>query len=127
MPYTLSWYQPNRIVLLKVEGLFTIVETRSLLAATLPYFADTTQLVHFLVDTRTLQRIENIPAALKAVQSGPTHPNMGWMIVVGRMNPMVKFVLDFVGLLTKSRYRRFDTMPEGLSFLKEIDGTVILG
>ena len=127
MPYNISWYQGNRIVLMQVSGLLTTAEVQALIVDAGVYVVEGTPLVHFLVDTRTLQRIENIPAALKAVQSGPMHPLMGWMIVVGRMNPMVKFVLDFVGLLTKSRYRRFDTMPEGLSFLKEIDGTVILG
>jgi hypothetical protein len=127
MPFELSWYQPERVVLLKTEGVLTPEDVEGIVAGTGQSLIDSTALVHFLVDTRNLQRIENIPAALKAVQSGPTHPHMGWMIVVGRMNPMVKFVLDFVGLLTKSRYRRFDTMPEGLSFLKEIDGTLILG
>jgi hypothetical protein len=127
MPFEVSWYQPERVVQLKTEGVLTPEDVAGIVANTGQTLIDSSTLVHFLVDTRNLQRIENIPAALKAVQSGPPHPNMGWMIVVGRMNPMVKFVLDFVGLLTKSRYRRFDTMPEALSFLKEIDGTLILG
>jgi hypothetical protein len=127
MPFEISWYQPQRVVLMKIEGVMTPDEVQTVVAKTTAMLNETSVMTHFLVDTRTLQKIENIPAALKAVQSGPMHPLMGWMIVVGRMNPMVKFVLDFVGLLTKSRYRRFDTMPEGLSFLKEIDGTVILG
>src|SRR4051794_25365739 len=126
MPFEVSWYQPARVVLLKTDGVLTPDDVAGIVAETGKTLIDSTDLVHFLVDTRTLQRIDNIPGALKAVQSGPTHPNMGWMIVVGKMNPMVKFVLDFVGLLTKSRYRRFDTMPEGLSFLKEIDGTLVL-
>ena len=126
MPFEVSWYQPERVVLLKAEGVLTPQEVQGVVAETGATLIDSTALVHFLVDMRTLQKIEDIPAALKAVQSGPTHPHMGWMIVVGRMNPMVKFALDFVGLLTKSRYRRFDTMPEALSFLKEIDGTLIL-
>jgi len=112
---------------MKIEGVLTPEETQQVVASTTTMLNESKEMTHFLVDTRTLQRIENIPAALKAVQSGPMHPLMGWMIVVGRMNPMVKFVLDFVGLLTKSRYRRFDTMPEGLSFLKEIDETITIG
>src|SRR5215216_5065128 len=117
MPFEISWYQPQRVVLMKIEGILTPEETQEVVTKTTVMLNESREMTHFLVDTRTLQRIENIPAALKAVQSGPVHPLMGWMIVVGRMNPMVKFVLDFVGLLTKSRYRRFDTMPEALSFL----------
>ncbi|MEO8396074.1 MAG: hypothetical protein ABI700_23980 [Chloroflexota bacterium] len=126
MPFEVSWYQPERVVLMKVEGVMIPAEVEKAISETIAMLADSKNAIHFLVDTRTLQRIENIPSALKAVQSGPVHPNMGWMIVVGRMNPMVKFVLDFVGLLIKARYRRFDTMPEGLAFLKEIDGTLVL-
>ena len=124
MPFEISWYQPGRVVLLKADGTLTPEDVQGIVAETGATLIDSTDLIHFLVDTRTLQKIENIPAALKAVQSGPTHPNMGWMIVVGKMNQLVKFAMDFVGLLTKSRYRRFDTMPEALNFLKEIDGTI---
>ena len=124
MPYKISWYQPDRVVLMKVEGLLTTAEVQALIAEAGTYVAEGTPLVHFLVDTRGLQKIESVPEALKVVQGNPPHPNMGWMLVVGKMNPLVKFFLDFVGLLTRSRYRRFDTMPELLAFLKEIDGSV---
>jgi hypothetical protein len=127
MPYKVSWYQPQRIAVIQVEGLLTTPEVQSLIADAGTYVAEGTPLVHFLVDTRTLQKVESVPEALKVVQGNPPHPNMGWMIVVGKMNPLVKFFLDFVGLLTKSRYRRFDAMPEALTFLKEIDGTLVLG
>ncbi|MEO8397534.1 MAG: hypothetical protein ABI700_31340 [Chloroflexota bacterium] len=124
MPYKITWYQSDRIVLMQVDGLLTTPEVQSLIAESGTYVASGTPLVHFLVDTRALQKIESVPEALKVVQGNPPHPNMGWMVVVGKMNPLVKFFLDFVGLLTKSRYRRFDTMPESLDFLKEIDGSL---
>ena len=124
MPYKMSWYQPKRIVLLQVDGLLTTAEVQSLIVDAGVYVAGGTPLVHYLVDTRTLQKIESVPEALKVVQGNPPHPNMGWMIVVGKMNPLVKFFLDFVGLLTRSRYRRFDTMPDSITFLKEIDGSL---
>jgi len=124
MPYKVSWYQGNRIVLLQVDGLLATAEVQALILEAGKYVVEGTPLVHFLVDTRTLQKIESVPEALKVVQGNPPHPNMGWMIVVGRMNPLVKFFLDFVGLITKSRYRRFDTMPESINFLKEIDGSL---
>ncbi len=109
---------------MQVDGLLTTAEVQALIAEAGTYVAQGTPLVHFLVDTRSLQKVENVPEALKVVQGNPPHPNMGWMIVVGRMNPLVKFFLDFVGLLTRSRYRRFDTVPESLTFLKEIDGSL---
>lgn len=121
MPYKISWYQPNRIVLMQVDGLLTTAEVQTLIVDAGVYVTTGTPLVHFLVDTQALQKIESVSEALKVVQGNPPHPNMGWMIVVGKMNPLVKFFLDFVGLITRSRYRRFDTMPESLAFLKEID------
>ena len=87
--------------------------------------SESTTLVHFLVDTSTLQKIDNIPTTLKMVQTAPRHPLMGWMLVIGKMNPMIKFGMDFVGLLTKSRYPCVPTMPEALSFLREIDVSLV--
>src|SRR5215217_3059123 len=91
----------NRVVLMQVEGLLITPEVQSLIADSGSYVANGTPLVHFLVDTRSLQKIESVPEALKVVQGNPPHSNMGWMVVVGKMNPLVKFFLDFVGLLTK--------------------------
>jgi len=125
MPYTISWYTPQRVVHMQVEGLLATSEVESLIAEAGVYVSEGAPLVHFLVDTRTLQKIESVAEALKVVQGNPPHPNMGWMIVVGKMNPVVKFFLDFVGLLTKSRYRRFDTLPEAMDFLKETDQTLV--
>ena len=121
MPYTISWYLPNRIVMLKVEGLLTTAEIRSLIGDALPFVNEGKPLVHFLVDTQNLQKIESIPEGLKVVQGNPPHASMGWMLVIGKMNPLIKFFLDFVGLLTKSRYNHFDTLPEALNFLRGID------
>ena len=57
MPYKISWYQPQRIVLMQVEGLLTTPEVQSLIADSGTYVAEGTPLVHFLVDTRALQKI----------------------------------------------------------------------
>ena len=125
MPFKLSWYQPNRIVLLEVEGVLTTAEITDLIAQAGVYVSTGTPLVHFLVDTRSLQRIENVGASLKIVQGNPPHPSMGWMMVIGTMNPLVRFFLDFVGLITKSRYRRFDDLPLALDFLKDVDQSLV--
>jgi hypothetical protein len=120
MPFDVSWSNSKQVILLKVEGVLTLEDLQSLFVEAAAMMNETSDLVHFLVDTRTLQKIDNIPATLKIVQGEPRHPRMGWMIVVGKMNPMIKFGMDFVGLLTKSRYHCVNTMPEALAFLKEI-------
>ena len=125
MPFKLSWYQPKRIVLMEVEGVLTSAEVRDLIAQAGDYVSTGTPLVHFLVDTRTLQRVENVGESLKIVQGNPPHPSMGWMMVIGTMNPLVRFFLDFVGLITKSRYRRFDDLLPALDFLKDVDHSLV--
>ena len=124
MPYKIAWYQQDRIGVSEFEGVLTTEEIRAYMQQAYSMIDAGVPLVHFVIDIRALRKIESVPEALKAVQATPVHPNAGWNIVVGTINPLVTFVVDFLGTLTKSRYRRFDTMPEALNFLKERDQTL---
>ncbi len=126
MPYQLSWYQPDRIVLMELTGLLATTEVQPLITAAGDYVQNGKPLVHFLLDTTQLQKIESVPEILKVVQHNPPHPNMGWMLVIGAMNPLVRFFLDFAGMLMRARYRRFDTREQALKFLADMDSSLTL-
>ena len=125
MPYKVSWYQPDRIILSEFDGILTIDEVRAYVQQCYEMIDSGQPLVHSIIDVRGLKKIESVPDSLKAVQTTPTHPNSGWTIVVGSLNPLVTFVVDFMGMITKSRYRRFDSVPEAIDFMKERDQTLV--
>jgi len=126
MPYTVCWYQQDRIAIAVLDGLVTIDEIDHYIGDIYNMMDTGKPLVHVITDVRGLTKIENVPEALKAVKASPVHPNTGWMIVVGSLNPLVTFVVDFLGMIMKSRYRRFDTLPEAMAFLEDKDETLLI-
>ncbi|MBI1256263.1 MAG: hypothetical protein GC204_02220 [Chloroflexi bacterium] len=121
MPFQLSWFQPNQVLLLRMDGLVTVEDIQGIIVEATAMMADCETLVHFIVDTRTLRKIDNLSGTLKTVQSGWHHPLMGWMIVVGAANPAIKFGMDFIGLIIKSRYKSVSSMSEAEQFLSEVN------
>ena len=120
MSFELSWYQPKQAVLLKMDGLVTIQDIQGIIVQATEMLVDCDTLIHFVVDTRALKKIDNLDETLKTVQTDWHHPLMGWMIVVGATHPAIKFGMDFIGLIMKSRYQSVETMSEAERFLGEI-------
>jgi hypothetical protein len=125
MPFSISWYVPDRVILVELSGVLTTTEIQTFTAQSYEMIAAGKPLVHFITDSQQIRKIESIPEALKAVQASPNHENGGWYIMVGSINPFVNFASDFVSSIMRSRYRRFDTMQEALDFIKERDESLV--
>jgi hypothetical protein len=121
MPYTMSWYLPDRILMIEVVGVLTAADTESFAREGNAMVKSGTPLVHMLIDIRQGLKVENIPASLRALQANPPLADMGWVLIVGGMNPLISVFTDLAGMVMRIRYRRFETLDEGLAFLKERD------
>jgi hypothetical protein len=124
MPYTLSWYLPGRIILCEGDGTIESDEVYTFTQDASAMVASGRPLVHIIFDFRQVQKIASVPQALKTLQKNPPHPDMGWVIFVGKLNPVLTTFFDMVGMLLRLRYRHFDTLEEGLAFLRERDTTL---
>ncbi len=78
-----------------------------------------------MVDIRLLKKIESIGDGLKAIQRTKPHPNAGWMVVVGNLSAPLALFTELICRFTHIPYRRFDTLPEALAFLHQIDASLI--
>ena len=126
MPYKLSWYLPKRIILVDCVGTITTDEIRSFAQNGVEMVTSGRPLVHFIVDFRQVQGVESIPQALRTLQQNPPHPDTGWVLFVGKLNPLLTTFADFAGTVIRVRYRRFGSMEEALAFLKERDTSLAL-
>jgi hypothetical protein len=121
MPYTIAWYLPERIVISEGTGLMILADVRGFLDDGYAMIATGKPLVHLIVDISRVEKVESIPKSLRMVRESTIHPNMGWVIFIGRMNPMVTLLANLAGAIIQSRYRRCDTLADALDFLKERD------
>lgn len=82
----------------------------------------TAPLVHGIHDH---SRAEHIPSAkdLMKVKSG-NHPRVGWLIIVGLDNKLMKFFVSATGQVFGLRLRFMDTVAEALAFLQDVDSTL---
>jgi hypothetical protein len=124
MPYKLSWYLPGRIILCEGDGTIESDEVFTFTQRASEMVISGKPLVHVIFDFRQVQKLASVPQALKTLQQNPPHPDMGWVIFVGKLNPMLTTFADFVGMMLRLRYRRLDTIDEAVSFLRERDATL---
>jgi hypothetical protein len=121
MPYKLTWYLSERILLAECEGTMTTDEVRDFARRGVEMVSTGKPLVHFIIDFRLLEGVESIPQALRALQQNPPHPDMGWVVVVGMLNPAPKLFMDMAAMVLRMRYQRCDTLDRARAFLKERD------
>src|SRR5262245_10913210 len=124
MPFTISWYMPERIIYVELSGILTASDVQGFIAQMYEMVASSKFQVHSITDTHQIVKIKSIPEVFKTVQAAPMHQNAGWSIMVGSINPFVNFVADFVSSIMHSRYRRFDRMQQAIDFIKERDETL---
>jgi hypothetical protein len=82
----------------------------------------TVPLVHGIHDhSKALQ----IPSAkdLMKVKAGH-NPRVGWLIIIGLDNKLMKFFVSVAGQVLNIRLRFMNTLDEALSFLQEVDSTL---
>ncbi len=79
-------------------------------------------LVHGIHDhSKALQ----IPSAkdLMKVKAG-SHPRVGWLIIIGLDNKLMKFFVSVAGQVLNIRLRFMNSVEEALAFLQDIDTTL---
>jgi hypothetical protein len=127
MPTEVSWYQENRVILVRVWGEATSQDMQGANDQIIPLIqqgAKTTPLVHMIADVRAMTKF---PMKLNEVGGAQTYlkePGLGWVIVVG-MSPMVRFIASMITQIMEARFRMFPTFAEGIAFLVSRDSAIM--
>lgn len=127
MPAEISWYHENRIIYERFYGTITVEEMITLTQKSEEYREAGIPLVHTIVD---LSGIESFPKNLGAIRAAIKRPahmeRIGWIIIYGTQNPILKF---FASAITQVfggqvRFRLCETLEQSLAFLTERDQTL---
>lgn len=123
MSVGVTWLVEGHLLLLNSWGNVNVAELAAmddrinemLTNATVP-------LVHGIHDhSKALQ----IPSAkdLMKVKAGH-NPRVGWLIIIGLDNKLMKFFVSVAGQVLNIRLRFMNSLDEALTFLQDIDGTL---
>ncbi len=82
-------------------------------------------LIHALVDAA---EIASFPKTLKefadVYKPMASHQQMGWVLLYGTDDPLIRFITNAASQMYSTRYRQFATRAEALAFLQDIDSTL---
>lgn len=123
MGYEITWYEQGRVAHVKVYGEFSLEEMhRSSQEIVADYLEKGQPPVHLLVD---LLEMEKYPTQLNQVREANkivmTHLAMGRLVIIGNMNPVVKFLASVVAQFSRIEHRIVATPEEAMEVLRRLD------
>jgi len=125
MPIETKWLLENRIVLVCTSGHVEAADMRNMSDMTIKMFESCeVPLVHILINEQADSLPKSVGHITKATEF-MRHEKMGWFIIFGNDNPVMKFQSYLVSKVMRLRYRRVNTMQEALEFLQMVDSTLL--
>lgn len=122
MPYTISWYEPRRIILIELVGVITTDDLEKITEESFAKVLESDQRVHALVDQTNLK---SAPMNLRSMKQfvSPNHAdNQGMTVFVATdTNPVVRFLATTVFQIFGWEYRIAKTLDEAITILQKVD------
>jgi hypothetical protein len=122
MPIYSTWVVEGHLVYWKSWGALTEDDIAPYDAESLALLEHTATMLHTIADHTQLQQLP----ALKGLTtlSAARDPRLGWYLVVGSMNPIIRMMVSIAVQVSKIRLRFFDTFESALEFIREQDSTL---
>lgn len=125
MAYHFEWLLPKRVIFCYVSGTQTMEEARHSARELMARLDAGEAPTHYIADLRHNDKLPtNNIREIQEMISFVHHPHLGWIVVVGRSNPTINYLLTVVAKLTRIRYRAVDTPQEATAFLSNVDDTL---
>lgn len=127
VPSEVKWYFEDRVLYERLYGTVTLDDIRSLNIASKAFLANGTPLVHVIVDLSEVERFPTSLATIKEfVKPAPNQKALGWVILFGTTNPLLRFLSSVVTQLAGEnvRMRVMDELGETLDFIRKQDETL---
>lgn len=125
MSYRLSWYVPGRIVLYEMVDAESETDFEQLDQDFLAHL-DRAEgpLVHFLFEFESVDTGQRPDIRSMTGMQFVRDPRTGWVIVISKPNPIIKFLITTAAQINQARFRLFDTRDQALDFLQDVDATL---
>jgi hypothetical protein len=126
LSYQDRWYVEKRIALQRLWGAVTLKDAEAARDGLERFLQEGTPLIHFLVDLYDIEQFPAHLASLRRITPNLNSPGLGWLVIYGTGNPLMRFVASTLTqvALPKLRLRMFGTLEESLVFLQGQDSTL---
>jgi hypothetical protein len=125
MPYEITWIRENRIVCLRVWGVFSEQELVASSGEMREALSSGTAPVHVVCNA---SEIIDYPKNIRVVKEGAqlyfSHPSMGWFMFLGFDKPIMRFFSNTIMQLLMRNFKHARSMEEVMSILCNVDSTV---
>ncbi|MFZ4816445.1 MAG: hypothetical protein ACOYL5_18055 [Phototrophicaceae bacterium] len=85
--------------------------------------AATSPLVHVIVLTAQQGKMPKSVSSFTQA-SWTRHPRLGWTVIVGLQDPILRFIASTAGQIFKMRMKFVETPQDALTFLQYVDSTL---
>lgn len=122
MPYKLTWYVVNHVILIEITGHIDLTEFEQLHNEAFEYVANSQHKVHAIAD---LSQFEAVPTNLRMLSSATnkekTHKQGMTVLVMPKMPGMIRFIVSLIMQTLRLEYRICESIDEAMSILERID------
>ncbi|MEO8610734.1 MAG: hypothetical protein ABI690_22745 [Chloroflexota bacterium] len=126
MPYADSWYIEKGVAIQRMYGNVTLEDAEAARNGLAKLLETGTTLVHVLVDVSEVERFPTNLFGIRRLTPNIDNPNLGWLIIYGAGNPLLRFIASTLAQLGMPgvRMRMFSRWDESLIFLQGQDSTL---
>jgi hypothetical protein len=121
MSFEVSWYLPKRIIHVQILAEIGLAQVTEMVELASKLMQEGTAPVHVLLNDAKGGRP---PISLKELQSRlemVRHPSVGWVVGIGEVDPVAKFLIPLLMKIVRLDYVRVMTLDDGLNFLSKQD------
>ncbi|GEM_PF-2404494 len=122
MPIDTSWLLEDRVMLIEMSGDLSLDDMRQGTLYSLDALNKTNHQIHQIIDLSQVKSLpNNIAEFAKIAQPANEHEMMGWVIVYGVQNKLIKFIATMTGHISKTQLKIVDSQAEAIDVLKRIE------
>jgi hypothetical protein len=107
-------------------GTLTLEEAHEISDMNSRRLAEGTPPVHIVVDVTQLERFPTSVRLNTNVTQYLRSPNLGWVVAVGDMGPLLNFAFSIIGQVARFNYARRDSLQAALQYLQQQDVTLAM-
>ena len=123
MPISISWIIEDKLLMVKMIGEVTMEELNDLTQNSLDILSQSAGEVHHqIID---LSETTKLPSHIKEIgdltRPVNEHEAMGWVIMFGIKNQLLKFIATMATQLSRGKVKVVDSYDDALDTLKRVD------
>lgn len=129
MPAEITWYIPNRVILVTYSDVIMAEDIQQSYLAIKEHIQEKSEVVHTIMDSTQVIRMGFTLKSIKDLFAGIEFNFHGWVLNVTPVDTLSSkansFLIAIVNQSLGFRSRTFKTMPEAFQFLREVDETLV--